>query len=127
MDCCIRNMALISNQHLNFISAKQILFMSILFREGDEQCRTFCSKEDVDVAKIKSTCAGDIINIFNSCLLNIVYPIHMYIFLAYRTPRCQDLLLCTTFFYPPDTCSSSMSRNIKLAERASSSLAGSAA
>ena len=54
VDCCIRNMALISNQNLNFISAKQILFMSILFRERDEQCRTFCSKEDDDVAEIKS-------------------------------------------------------------------------
>ena len=47
-------MALISNQNLSFISAKQILFMFILFRERDEKCCTFCSQEDDDVAKIKS-------------------------------------------------------------------------
>ena len=45
---------MISNQNLNFTSANQILFMYILFRERDEQCCTFCSKEDVDVAEIKS-------------------------------------------------------------------------
>ena len=31
------------------------------------------------------------------------YIIHMYIFLAYRTPRCHDLLLSTAFFCPSDT------------------------
>ena len=112
-------MALISNQNLNFISAKQILFMYILFRE----------RVELDSAAPFALKKMSMLPRSNLCWryykhLQFLPPKHSlpYTYVYFScVPDAQVLRPSSQhhLFYPQDPCSFIMSRNMELAERAS--------